>query len=94
MQGKSFGLQRKYNKYYSYLEYRKNIISKRISKYRGISKGGKKWYAVIIKDGKLYRSHLFKTQLQAALKHDELAKELYGNRANLNFPNAINTSKI
>lgn len=55
-------------------------------KYRGVSKNGKNYAAKITKDKKQYNIGTYKTQENAARAYDEKAKELYGQKAKLNFP--------
>jgi hypothetical protein len=50
---------------------------------------GNGWYMQIYK-GKHYRQ-MCKTELEAALLYDQLARELFGNKAYQNFPIPINT---
>ena len=58
------------------------------SKYRGVSwrEDSNKWRAVISKDGKNVSGGSWITELDAAIAYDELAKELFGDNADLNFP--------
>lgn len=44
------------------------------------------WWAKVKKDGKEKKKR-FKTELEAALWYDEMAKEIHGEYARLNFPN-------
>ncbi len=64
------------------------------SVYKGVSlniqRGKYKyWFAAIKKDKKAYSIGTFKTEIQAAMAYDIWAKELFGEFAKLNFPNAI-----
>lgn len=91
LQGEEFGLQRKYDIYKNYLIYKKNCCPNKTSQYRGVCKIKKGWHMQIYK-GKHYRQ-ICDTELEAALLYDKMAKELFGNKANLNFPDKIDTLK-
>lgn len=63
-----------------------------ISKFKGVTYnarpcGPKKWKAYITKDG-IRRTKMFLTEEEAARWRDEQAKELFGEYAKLNFPEA------
>ena len=72
-----------------------NLINYGISKYRGVSyfadpighKRIKKIRATITLNNKIIYIGLFKTEEEAARAYDAKAKELFGEFANLNFPN-------
>lgn len=87
--GRKFGLTRKYFAYLRYLEYKKSSYPNKTSKYRGVRKESrdrkKKWIMAIYK-GKQYSKYFYK-EIDAAREYDRMAKELYGNKAVLNFPN-------
>jgi len=62
---------------------------KGVSKFRGVSKSGKiknPWSAIACKDRKRYHLGNFKTEEEAARAYDKKAKELFGEFADLNFP--------
>lgn len=83
--GEKIGLNRKYNKFISYLKYKENVRPNKTSKYRGVSWQRQKWYMQIYK-GKSYRKK-FDNEKDAAKEYDKMAKKLFGNKAILNFPN-------
>jgi len=67
---------------------------KKISKYKGVScfEGRKKpWFAQITKEGKRFYKGSFEKEIDAAYVYDEMAKELFGEFAWLNFSNKIGT---
>jgi hypothetical protein len=73
LKGRKFGLIRKYNKYY---------------KYRGVSKKSNGAWCTQIHKGKSFRFTFGKTkkdEILAAKKYDEMAKQLFGDKAYLNF---------
>lgn len=91
LMGQKFGLKRKYDKYHDYLEYKKNVRPDKTSKYRGVSrsKSNGLWVTQIYK-GKCFRFTFGKTkkdEILAAKKYDEMAKQLFGNKAYINFSN-------
>jgi hypothetical protein len=45
-----------------------------------------RWYARVNKDGRRFRSKRFETAEEAARAHDDLARQLHGDFARLNFP--------
>lgn len=51
----------------------------------GVRRNGRKWQALVKKNGKDYCFGTFPTKIQAAVARDEAAKELHGNFARLNF---------
>ena len=59
-----------------------------ISGYKGVSwfKSSKAWYTSITKNGTRYYFGPYRSKIKAALKYDELAKELFKEFAKLNFP--------
>jgi hypothetical protein len=54
------------------------------SKYKGVSKVGKKWRASISKDGKKIHLGYFNCERNAAIAYNHKAKELFGEFAYLN----------
>jgi hypothetical protein len=60
------------------------------SRYKGVSrdKRHKKWRVKIICNGKRISVGYFANEIKAALAYDEHAKELFGEYAYLNFPDA------
>ncbi len=57
------------------------------SGFKGIRRCGNLWYSQIVKDGVSYRKGRgYKTKVEAAKRYDELAIELFGEFAALNFP--------
>lgn len=54
--------------------------------YKGIGRSGKRWMALIKKDGKLSYIGTFSTQIEAAKAFDIAAFEAWGFDCYLNFP--------
>ena len=57
-----------------------------ISGYRGVSRNGSRWRARVIHNNKEHHIGTFDTIEEAAKAYDQLAKELHGEFAMLNFP--------
>lgn len=56
--------------------------------YKGVRLGyGGKFYSSVKKDKKNYCTKVYETVTEAAMAYDRLARELFGDRASLNFPN-------
>lgn len=90
LQGDQFGLDRKYQIYYNYLEYKKNVRLDKKSIYKGVTRNKHGYWVMQIYKGKHYRKTYKRdpeNEILAAREYDRLAKELFGNKANLNFPN-------
>lgn len=87
--GEQFGLKRKYLKLTDYINNVKKKPVGATSQYWGVSKDKRtnSWTLQIRKDNKVYHKR-FKNELDAALEYDKLAKEYFGNKATLNFPDA------
>lgn len=64
--------------------------TKRSSSYIGISpyRGSGRWKAVVMLRGQQFYLGSFQTEEEAARAYDAKARELYGNKARLNFPDA------
>lgn len=91
LQGDQFGLQRKYDKYKDYLVYKTTVRPNKTSKYRGVNreKATGRWIMQIYK-GKCIQKRFGREadqEILAAKEYDRMAKELFGNKAFLNFPN-------
>jgi len=87
-QGEQFGLKRKLDRFVDYLTNIRQKSSGDTSQYWGVSKGAKanRWTMQITHNEK-YVSKRFANEIDAAREYDKLAKEFFGNRALLNFPN-------
>lgn len=57
-----------------------------LSKYRGVSRAGKKWRALITSEGKQIMLGRFETEIDAALAYDEASVRLHGEFSRPNFP--------
>lgn len=86
LQGESFGLKRKYEKYYSYLACKKTVRQAKTSQYRGVDRVKNKWRMQFYSHG-FRKSGSFNTEEEAAKAYDKLARQYHGNRVSLNFPN-------
>jgi hypothetical protein len=64
------------------------------SVYKGVSKHRKKWQLQLRKGGKLQYLGLFASEVQAAKRYDDAAKEAWGEFAWLNFPHRLKRSNI
>lgn len=53
----------------------------------GIYKTSTGYQALVMHKGKTYRSKIYKTEMEAKLAYDKLAKKYHGIYANLHFPN-------
>lgn len=62
------------------------------SPYKGVMRFRDKWRARITLNGKTMHLGLFASAVDAALAYNETAKELFGNFANLNEVNNVQTS--
>lgn len=62
------------------------------SPYKGVMRFRNKWRARITLNGKTMHLGLFASAVDAALAYNETAKELFGNFANLNEVNNVQTS--
>jgi len=60
------------------------------SKYKGVEKFVSGYKATINKDGVRYRSEMFKTKREAAIKYNELALKMHGEFARLNTIEELN----
>lgn len=60
-----------------------------LSSYKGVILKKKSYIASITKDKIRYSAGPFKTEIEAAIKYDELAKFLFGNFAALNFDKEV-----
>jgi len=94
LQGESFGLSRKHDKYKKYIEYINNHLEekrqKQTSRYRGV--GLRRGYWVLeIRTKKLKKCKYYgkspEGEILAAREYDKLAKQVFGDKAILNFPN-------
>lgn len=83
-QGEQFGLSRKLNRYNEYIQYKQTVRPNKTSKYRGVCLNQGKWQMAIY-HGKAYRES-FDVEIEAAQRYGQLATQLFGNRAVLNFP--------
>lgn len=87
-QGEQFGLTRKRQAYLDYLEYKRTVRPNKTSRYRGVCwNGGKRKWMMQIYHGRHLRQYC-SSELEAAQAYDAKARELFGNKAVLNFPNA------
>lgn len=86
LQGEAFGLQRKYEKYYAYLECKKALRKKKTSQYRGVDWARNKWRMQFYSHG-FRKSASFDTEEEAARAYDLLARQYHGNKVTPNFPN-------
>lgn len=59
--------------------------SRRVSRFKGVSRNGSGWTARIYRSGVQYRLGTFRTEEEAAAAYDEKATELFGQFAVLNF---------
>lgn len=68
-----------------------NRSKTRTSKYRGVSRSNvrNKWLSYITSTGKQFNLGGFDLEIQAALAYDKKAKELFGDKAILNFPDTF-----
>jgi hypothetical protein len=57
------------------------------SKYLGVHRWKNRFVAQICMDGKQYRLGFFKTEKEAAIAYDKVARNHHREFANLNFPN-------
>jgi len=64
----------------------KGLQKNNTTKYKGVCKSGKKWYAEIRQCYKSTYLGVFNSPESAAMAYDEKAKELFGEFAYLNFP--------
>jgi hypothetical protein len=87
--GEQLGLKRKLIKLTDYVNNVKKKTESATSKYWGVSKAKSrnKWTMQIVCNKKQYYK-AFEKEIDAALEYDRLAKEYFGNRATLNFPDA------
>lgn len=56
------------------------------SGYRGVSRNGKRWRAVVVHHGRYIVMSGFRSKRKAARAYDEVAKKIFGEFAHLNFP--------
>lgn len=86
-QGEKFGLERKRKRCFDYVA-KASTLKPSSSKYRGVHRlrkdTGKFWHCQISTNGFFY-SKCFYTEIEAAQEYDRKAKELFGNKARLNF---------
>lgn len=69
--------------------YTTHVVKQKASPYKGVSRTKNtkdRWSALIVADGKRYRLGSHPTQEEAALAYDRKARELFGEFAQLNFP--------
>ena len=63
------------------------------SKYKGVSKIGKKWRSLLMCNYKCISLGVFENEIDAAKRYDEVAKEIFGEFAILNFRQGDNNVK-
>jgi hypothetical protein len=64
--------------------------SENSSGYRGVSRHGKRWRAVVVHHGRYISIGTFATREMAARAYDQIAQKMFGEFAHLNYPQAVN----